>query len=546
MKIKKIIAVFLSAVILVCTLSFVGCLGLGSTDVLGLKIDDKCYVNNVPSIGYDEKDYESTVNGISKLNELVTKGTATELACQVLCATVSINLYKLIDALNIVNLYYYTDLADVNNQQAYTDLYNKYSVVMNSFKKLYPLFANSKYKKIFYGDATDEEIAELVKKAVSSDELVALSGQVVNLQSRYDAFGDEQILGDDFDTLYTQLVGANNQIAKIYGYDDYMDYSYVMEYDRDFTPNDTLTFATNLSGKLPSAAQNAYLDYCKAASTLQQSKINELDQILSAPFATSSSLNILDAFYKSLGEDIYSIYKHVLSDGYYYVAQSENAYDGAFTNYFVTLDEPYMYFSSAYATVETFVHEFGHYCRYYLLGSEAEGSFELMETHSQGAEWLFMSYVSQNFTQLEKDYFINSKFIDSSYTVLISAVVGAAEVDVYSITDFNGVDYYDLLNKWTTKVIGNNIPSIYDGYMRPAQYFRFVAVNSPGYYISYSVSLISSLELYVSSEQSYSSAVDVYVKLLNGDDYVTILTENGLSSPFGNAIDKICNAFGNV
>ncbi len=546
MKIKKLIAVFLSAMILVCTLSFAGCLGIGSTDVLGLKIDDECYVNNVPSIGYDEKDYESAVKNISKLNELVTKGTASELSCQILCATVSIKLYKLIDALNIVNLYYYTDLSDLDNQQAYADLYNKYSVVINSFKELYPLFADSKYKEIFYGDATDEEIAELVDKAVSSDELVTLSGQIVDLQSRYDTFSDEQILGDDFDGLYTQLVGVNNQIAKIYGYDDYMDYSYVMEYGRDFTPDDTLTFATSLSGKLPSAAQNAYLDYSKAAKTLQQSKLNELDQILSAPFSSKSSLNLLDGFYKTLGEDIYSIYKHVLSDGYYYVAQNENAYDGAFTNYFVTLDEPYMYFSQDYATVETFVHEFGHYCRYYLLGSEADGSFELMETHSQGAEWLFMSYVSQNFTELEKDYFINSKFIDSSYTVLISAAVGAAEVDIYSLKDLSDVDYYDILNKWTTSVIGRNIPSIYDGYMRPAQYFRFVAVNSPGYYISYSVSLISSLELYVSSEDSYSAAVDVYVKLLNGDDYVTILTENGLSSPFGNAIDKICSAFGNV
>lgn len=546
MKIKKLIAVFLSAIILVCTLSFVGCLGIGSSDVLGLKIDDECYVNNVPSIGYDEKDYDSVVKNISKLSELVEKGTASELSCQILCATVSIKLYKLIDALNVVNLYYYTDLSDLDNQQAYADLYNKYSVVINSFKKLYPLFADSKYKEIFYGDATDEEIAELVAKAVSSDELVTLSGQIVDLQSRYDTFSDEQILGDDFDSLYTQLVGVNNQIAKIYGYDDYMDYSYAMEYDRDFTPDDTLTFAASLSGKLASAAQNAYSDYSKAARTLQQSKLNELDQILSAPFSSKSSLSVLDGFYKSLGEDIYSIYKHVLSDGYYYVAQSEDAYDGAFTNYFVTLDEPYMYFSSAYATVETFVHEFGHYCRYYLLGSEADGSFELMETHSQGAEWLFMSYVSQNFTELEKDYFINSKFIDSSYTVLISAVVGAAEVDVYSLNDLNDVDYYDLVNKWTTSIIGKNIPSIYDGYMRPSQYFRFVAVNSPGYYISYSVSLISSLELYVSSEDSYSAAVDVYVKLLNGDDYVTILTENGLSSPFGNAIDKICNAFGNA
>lgn len=545
MKTKKIFAIILSIAIVFSSLTLVGC--SFKSDVMGLVIDEKCVYNKLPLVEYSEDTYQTTINNIQKLNDMVVKEEASDLSCQILSMVVSTELYKLIDAVNVATLYYYTDTSDETNQNGYLDLYDKYSYAFNEFKKLYSLFADSKYKTIFYGDdMTDEEIQELVSQAVVSDELVELNGKVVQLEQQYDGFSYEQIFGNDFNDLYTELVETKTAIAKIYDYDNYLSYSYVNEYDREFTPADTITYTEALSDGFISAAEDAYDNCIDAVYSLEDSRLDELDDILSSYCFSDASMNILDGFYKSLGEDIYGVYKDFIKNGYYFVAKSDDAYQGAYTNYFVSLGKPYLYFAFSYATVETFVHEFGHYLRFYFMGNE-DGSYELMETHSQGAEWLFISYLSDGLTEDETSYLANSKFVNDCYSAALSAIIGAAEVDVYSLQSFKGVNYDEIVSAWSKKVFGDSIPEIYSEYYTPEQYFRLVAVNQAGYYISYSVSQISSLELYVASLTSYESAVDVYIELLNATEYVSTLTENGLYSPFSaEAIESICEVFKNA
>lgn len=546
MKIKKLIAVFVSLIILLSSLSLVGC--SFSNDVMGLTIDSECTVNKVAKISYSQDTYDSTLENLQKLNDMVQKEEASDFSCQILCTLVSVQLYKLIDAVNVSMLYYYTNTADQINADGYMDLYSKYTYAFNEFKKLYSLFANSKYKTIFYGDdMTDEEIQELVDQTVTSDELVELNNQIVALQQEYDGFSTAQILGSDFDDLYTSLVTLNNSLSEIYGYDNYLVYSYENEYDREFLPGDTLLYTEVLSQGFVSTAETAYATASGLETSLGSEKIDELETILYSYFGNSDSLTLLDGFYQSLGDDIYSVFKQTISNGYYYIAGNKDAYQGAYTSYFVSLGAPYMYFASNYATVETFVHEFGHYLRYYFMGSDANASYELMETHSQGAEWLFMSYLSQVLEEDEWTYVVNDKFVNDSYSVALCAVVGASEVDVYSLDSLDDVDYAKIVSKWSKKVFGEKIPDIYAGYYTPEQYFRLVVVNNPGYYISYSVSLISSLELYVVSLSSYDQAVEVYVNLLNATEYLSTLTENGFDSPLSlEAIEGICHVFENA
>lgn len=547
MKLKRFTAIVLCFVIAFSLFSFTAC--TGPKDVMGLKIDENCYVNNTPAIGYSEKTYQDTQKNIANLKALVEKEEASELSCQVLSMLVSVQLYKLIDALQVATLYYYSDMTDEANKNGYADLYDKYSGTINEFKKLYKLFAESKYKTVFFGeDTTDEEIQELVSKAVSSDELVALNGKVVTLQTQYNDFTDEQIFGSDYDELYTELVQTLNGVGKIYGFDNYLDYSYAYEYSRDYTPTDTLRYFSLLSNGVIEAAEKSSDNFYNALNSINDQRMNELDDILDDSFTSPTAQAVLDGFYRSLGDDIYKIYKHLINDGYYYIAKSENAYAGAFTNYFNTISEPYMYFSPGYDTVNTFVHEFGHYCRFYLCGNNDDASYELLETHSQGAEWLFASYISKSLPGNEKSYFVNSKFSNNSYSILLCAIVGAAEIDVYTLTDFSSVDYNAIIKARSAEIWGNAFPEVFYGYTRPEYYYRLVSVNSPGYYISYSVSLISSLEIYVQGVDSYESAVSSYMSLLNTDSlYVEALEEAGLGSPFDKAtIESICNTFSNA
>lgn len=543
MKSKKIVAIILSIVIALSALSFVGC--MGAKDVLGLQIDEDCYVNKKLNIGYARSTYESTLENIAELSDLVETGEGSDLSCQLLCIMVATKLYKLIDAVNVSRLYYYTDMSDEANELGYTELYQMYTKVFSEFKKLYEPFANSKYKTLFYGeDITDEEIAELVAKAVTSDTLVSLENTVVDIQNRYNDLSQEEIFTSSFSDIYTELIETNNLIAAEYEYSDYIAYSYEREYEREFTPSDTLAYCENLSGTLINAAETAYDNAKRYALSASESEVKEIESILNDYFLSESSLNVLDGFYRSLGDEIYGVFEQVINNGYFFIANNPNAFQRAYTSYFATIGEPFMYFATSYATVETFVHEFGHYLRYYFGKQDLTGSYELLETHSQGAEWLFISYLDDVLDADDSNYLSNSKFVTDVYSVLISATVGASEVEIYELTDLSEVNYDAIVTKWSNKIFGETLPVFYSKNYTAVQYFKLVAVDSPGYYISYSVSMISSLELYAQSQSSYEDAVNSYVNLLKTEDYVDALVENGLSSPFEKqAIIDICNVF---
>ena len=57
------------------------------------------------------------------------------------------------------------------------------------------------------------------------------------------------------------------------------------------------------------------------------------------------------------------------------------------------------------------------------------------------------------------------------------------------------------------------------------------------------------MELYVKSITSYDDAVAAYWNILNAQetDYITLLTDNGLGSPFdGATITNICTVFADI
>ena len=71
----------------------------------------------------------------------------------------------------------------------------------------------------------------------------------------------------------------------------------------------------------------------------------------------------------------------------------------------------------------------------------------------------------------------------------------------------------------------------------PQTYWKRVVISSPVYYISYATSLISSLELYSISLDSFNDAKNKYEKLIHFDydndlNYLDVLDYADLSSPF--------------
>ncbi|MBQ2908745.1 MAG: hypothetical protein IJE56_02190, partial [Clostridia bacterium] len=131
-------------------------------------------------------------------------------------------------------------------------------------------------------------------------------------------------------------------------------------------------------------------------------------------------------------------------------------------------------------------------------------------------------------------YIIGNKLQSDGYTIILSSLVGAFEVHAYKNPLEDGKTYDDLMISIKNDVYGSGtLEGLFTGVMSTETYFRLVTIPNPSYYISYSVSLISSLELYALATNDYANAVDVYTKLLKMQNgYVESLNEVGLSSPF--------------
>lgn len=174
-------------------------------------------------------------------------------------------------------------------------------------------------------------------------------------------------------------------------------------------------------------------------------------------------------------------------------------------------------------------------------------SYELAETQSQGAEWLYYYYVANNadFTENQKEYFIDYMAYSFCGTMIYSSIVGAAEVDVFGLDEVTAeTDFTAIVQSEYSSIPAETMAKLFA--FLPEEYFYAVAVTNCGYYISYSLSGISAMEFFVLAEENYERAKETYYSLLSENTgYVSALEKLGLSSPFEEetflALDK---AFG--
>ena len=67
-----------------------------------------------------------------------------------------------------------------------------------------------------------------------SPEIAELEKRNAEILVEYQAL--EDMTSDEMIPLYLEQVKNNNQIAKIYGYDNYYEFAFSMVYDRDYEP----------------------------------------------------------------------------------------------------------------------------------------------------------------------------------------------------------------------------------------------------------------------------------------------------------------------
>lgn len=502
---------------------------------------------------YTAEDFESLKAMVADLNTAATEENLTNEELVALDDAIGAELVRLANSLSLYQIAYYADTTNDVAFERYNNCDGYYTEFWTLYEALYAPMAESSYREVFFEDMTDEEIADAVANAVTDPALVELTNRKNEFENTFDNLTDEQIdgVGFDYNTFYKNYIAVSNEIAAMYGYENYLDFAYAEVFSRDFTYQNVLDYVNGLNENLMPLMTAAFDEVISIKNAMTSEEYYETFALLDASFLEPSSRLLLDGFYRSLGDEIYGIYRSLWDNGYYYIASDKNAMQTAFTSTFMTDDGgtfPYLFFSQSYATVGTFVHEFGHYCNMYLADGRGGESYEVMESQSQGAEWLFYAYLA-NAGILNGDQarlLSLYQLYDSSFYVVLGGLLGALDIAVYTEPLPEKTKFNNMMASVIDTAFPSGFPSNFLTNSQVYYYYRVCSVgNSQAYYISYSLSLITSIEIFARASEDYATGAAVYCELLGySSDYLATLTEIGLCSPFTpEAFTEIENAF---
>lgn len=443
----------------------------------------------------------------------------------------------------------------------YYDLLNKYVDII--------VKANSSTNTAIKNGLSEYVDSEDIQYALGEDTGNAskIQEEIDNILSQY----NNEITSESPNTttiagLYEQLVNKNNQLAVLYGYDNYMTYAYKNVYNRNYTPAQTKAMSafvnqyivplyTSINAKFETAynaldgndATDADINLYKGLmfdSLFTKTTSKYFDEVKDAIDLISNYFKYLDS---SNDVMFYDAVEDLFKTGNYFVGQVE----GAFTYYMPQVGNTILYFDNTdygegtyyYSNSFTFVHEFGHYYENVLnltKSGERPLSYDFCETQSQGNEMMFLAWLGSN-TTASKGYNAvkYSQLANMLQTVLNATAIDEFEQAVYTgsyegYTTLNANNYQDLYDTICTKYGINDKEN-------GNTYWMGVCFDNAAYYISYAMSALPSIEIYakaVDKDGGLDVARTAYLTLFTNasTDYNTVLAAAGLHNAFEEAL----------
>lgn len=366
--------------------------------------------------------------------------------------------------------------------------------------------------------------------------------------------------------LYEQLVNKNNQLAVLYGYDNYMTYSYKNVYNRNYTPAQTKAMSAFVKKYIVPLYTSINARFETAYNALDGNDATDADinlyngLMFDSLFTKTTSkyfdevkdaIDLISNYFKYLDSSndvmFYDAVEDLFKNGNYFVGQVE----GAFTYYMPQVGNTILYFDNTdygegtyyYSNSFTFVHEFGHYyenVHNLTKSGERPLSFDFCETQSQGNEMMFLAWLGSN-TTASKGYNAvkYSQLANMLQTVLNATSIDEFEQAVYTgsyegYTTLNANNYQDLYDTICTKYGINDKEN-------GNTYWMGVCFDNAAYYISYAMSALPSIEIYakaVDKDGGVDVARTAYLTLFTNasTDYNTVLAAAGLHNAFEEAL----------
>lgn len=435
---------------------------------------------------------------------------------------------------------YFGNPSDENYQA-----YKKAREQLNNFSEFYYIYlvkaseCNDSIKKLIFGNKTDAEIKAYLESMRTSSDILALQNQIDDASNQGQLYSSQFSNGElaeyeYFSKMLELLITiskAEHKLESKLHVDDYLNYLYKNEYRRPYERDEV--------NKLRSYVSNYAVNYLETYQIPDSLKVMDASNMAfalsidSVTFCnrTFYTADALDRHAKRMGGTFLNNYNHLWNDGYYYFSNNSNCLGTASTSFPLSkLNDSILFFGNRYQSAMTVEHEFGHYNALRLNESNRSQSYDVLETHSQGNEFLFLDTLVKTFENSR--YRLGSYYYaDIYYFHRVSTLINLIST---SLVENYVFDNYNLSFDELTNGVHSILSSL-GNYCSPT-YWAYGSVCQPGYYISYATSLISAMEIGCQAANNFDYAKTNYENLVNysgsSTDFYSKMNSWNLHSPF--------------
>lgn len=446
------------------------------------------------------------------------------------------------------NLAYIRQQQDVNDEEAAAEVEHTselWSVIGDAVNALEQAILESpcsgfldetltEEQKEFYRDyerMTDEELALSIEETALTNEYWAASSVAYTAEYEGEEWTDNDayyayLAGEmDYDTynaislevakktnaalgdIYLRMVDVRQQIARLAGYDNYMEYAYAEIYDRDYTLEEIRPFHAAVKEyivPLYNALYDLYLDdyYSGAFDALGDT-------------SGDAALDMMEPYIARMSSELLESFTYMRRHGLYDNHVSDTKSGAGFTTMLYEYGAPF-YFDTPYAdysALPTAIHEFGHYNHFYWQPTgweDGSKGHDLAEVHSQGLEVMFSHWYSELLGEEAGAAVLNYQLLNMLWGLFDGARFDELQQFVYTTEN---VTLQQINQEWRKlqEEYGEVSPDDPRTEMY-GWYYVHHTFDSPCYYISYAVSAAGALSFWLEAQEGdYFEALDHYL-----------------------------------
>lgn len=391
--------------------------------------------------------------------------------------------------------------------------------------------STSPYREEFFSDWTEAQMNEM---RLHTDEIGALTAE--NDEIMMDARDvDVELEVNTYYELYKRFIQNNNKIAQTLGYDNYYEYASQNIYLRDYSKSQRESFRQYVKQYLVPLCQEALDRFETSMGKLGQYNQNRVESFLFDDYDDLSK-DYLSLYLNALPTSSQNAMESVLQKGNSLFLDSFNAYDGAYTAYLYEYESSICYFGPSYQDILTVVHEMGHYYAAQFTADE-DIMLDLAEIHSQGNEMLLITFLEGEIEQKLYEPIMYYQLYSMLANVIIATVVDEFEETVYTHPQMLNTQHTTFDSLISSIANGYGGAGFVNEYITDIElYWKYVAIESPVYYISYATSGVVSISLFAEAQADFDAAQEKHRKLTEALDpskgFAENVTAAGLASPF--------------